>query len=195
MRSRWFGAVVAGIVFSFVLLNAIAPVAAHQGKIEVAVPNGVFQFYEQGLQVIPAAAFSQLKDPHDPFQFYYLGGYLRGGPACVTAPVYLPNGSQVDKVYASLYDNDGSGSARVYLYRSENFTTGTTEMAFLSTSTDLGSIQVIFDATINEPRIEYPRYSYYVHVCLDSFYTRLYSVRIYYKTFTYLPVIMKETGG
>jgi hypothetical protein len=187
-----FKAMAAGVAAALVVAALVAlPVVAYESQVAMTERPAGRQFYEQPPLVMPAAAFSEAKEPADPFYFNYAGGYMRGGYACVTGPVYLPRGARVREVYASLYDNDAGGGARVYVYRVDNFLGTTTEMAYLGSTGSSSTIQVVSDQTINAPDVQYPGYAYYAHVCLDSSNTRLYSVRIYYDVRVYLPAIVK----
>jgi len=187
-----FKAMTAGVAAALVVAAMVAlPVVAYESQVAVTEWPVSRQFYERPPLVMPAAAFSNAKAPADPFDFSYTGGYVRGGYACVSAPIYLPRGARVSEVYASLYDNDAGGGARVYVYRVDNFSGTTTEMSYLGSTGSSATIQVVGDPTINAPEVQYPDYTYYAFVCLDSVNTRLYSVRIYYGVHVYLPAIVK----
>lgn len=131
--------------------------------------------------VIPAADFAPRGNGED-FYFTYSGGYVRGGYGCVNAAAYLPQGATVEEVYATVYDNDGGGSVRIYVRRVDNFDGTVDDMAYMNTTNAGASpnVQVLSELTINQPDVEYPGYSYYVNTCLDSNDIRFYSVRFYY---------------
>lgn len=148
--------------------------------------------------VVPAAAFRE--DGHDygptNYFFSFSGGHLRGGYTCQQAPVYLPDGAVVDEVFASVYDDDAASSILITVYRVNKNTGATDTMAGMSTSAAFNStdIEILDDASISQPEIDYPTYAYYVSSCLGSNDIRLYSVRFYYthETATYLPILMKN---
>jgi hypothetical protein len=107
------------------------------------------------------------------------------------APAYLPQGVTVRRLYTSIYDNDASSNVTVNLHRVDNFSGAHTLMAAVSTSGANPNIVTPGDQTICCASIEYPTYAYYLTTCLNSADTRLYSVRIYYESNVYLPLITR----
>jgi hypothetical protein len=146
-------------------------------------PRGVESVYSSPL-IIPAADFRS--DGYDPDSFFFSfgNGYAQGEHAntCMMAPAYLPNGATIEEIYASVYDNDANSGINIWvrLYRVNNYSGAVNTMANMETTSQSTSIQVIEDTSISYPNVLYPDYSYYVGVCLESFDTRLYSVRLYY---------------
>ena len=115
--------------------------------------------------------------------FSFGGGYVQGDAGtygCVMAPAYLPQGVTVTDMFASVWDAEGAYNIDVNLRRVDNFTGTTATMATASTSGTFTGVQVVNDASITDPLILYPDYSYYLTACLQSGNTRLYSVRLYY---------------
>lgn len=148
--------------------------------------------------VIPAAAFRPDGSAINYF-FPFSSGYIRGidgSPDCFMAPVYLPRYAKIDIIYASIYDNDADAGDNLYidLDRVSNYTGTENYMGGVITNDASTSpnIEVYSDATINWPDVVYPDYSYYLGACLDSFSTRIYSVRIwYYLNLNFMPFVKK----
>lgn len=145
--------------------------------------RGVESAYSSPL-VIPGADFrSDGFDPDSTF-FSFGSGYARGENvnSCMMAPAYVPNGATIEEVYASVYDNDATSGVNIWvkLYRVSNYSGAVDTMANMETMSESSSVQVMSDTSISYPNVQYPDYSYYVGVCLESSDTRLYSVRIYY---------------
>lgn len=134
--------------------------------------------------VIPAAAFATNGNYEGTYFFHPFEGNMRGKSAtdgCVQAPVYLPEGATIYQIYASILDEDAGEDVYVSLVRSDNYTYHDADT--LGTSHTNGSsatIQTIFDASISHPLVKYPRYHYWVQLCLPSADTKLYSVRVYF---------------
>ena len=180
----------------------IAPLLAYaSGQLEPLAPDLDGSLADEpvgtGLSflVIPAAAFSSDGGFPDGFFFDFDYGYLKGGFACLKAPVYLPQGAFVDSVYASLYDNDDEhGDVAVTLRRVDVVTGSMQIMAEAGTTTESTSIQQKEDVTISYPGVSYPRYAYFLTTCLGSTDLRLYSVRIYYAAAcrVFLPIVLRN---
>jgi hypothetical protein len=134
--------------------------------------------------VVSAAAFTTNGNYDDTYFFHPFNGAMRGKSTtdgCVQAPVYLPQGARVFQIYASILDEDAGADVWVNLMRSDNLAYhDADEMASAHTNGSSGTIQTIFDETISYPDVSYPRYHYWVHMCLPSADTHLYSVRIYF---------------
>ena len=145
--------------------------------------------------VIPAAAFhSDGTAPANMF-FSFVGGYLRGGSGvCVTAPAYLPKGAYIREIWASVFDNDASNGLYINLYRVDNYDGSVDVMAEMSTTGAYASPTIVslYDYPVDNPRVAYPNFSYYVGTCLPSSFIRLYSVRIWYDLYNlYLPALKR----
>jgi hypothetical protein len=134
--------------------------------------------------VVPAAAFATNGNHDDTYFFHPFQGHMRGKSAtdgCVQAPVYLPRGARVFQLYASILDDDSGADVYVTLMRSDNFAYHDADtMGSTHTNGASDSIQTPYDQTIQHPDVEYPRYHYWVSMCLPSADTKLYSVRIYF---------------
>lgn len=164
------------------------------GAPQTAVPDA---FDGVSPYVIPAAAFAADGFDPDSAFFSFGGGYFAGTGAaygCLTAPVYLPAGVPVQSMFVSVYDNDPGRPVSVALRRVDNFTGSGSTMASVSTTGPAAStsIQVLADATISNPIIRAPDYSYYVTTCLGSSSLRLYSVRLRFGYDLYLPAIRRK---
>jgi hypothetical protein len=192
---------VLGVLAAVIVALGIGPALARGGDQNrppanqaLVSPAGPQAFGGSAPLVIPAAAFTSDGWDPDGFFFSFSGGYVNGdGSACLKAPVYLPKGAVVYRTYASLYDNDSSGSITVNLRRVNKSTGATNVMASMSTTSDSTSIQNRPDLSISYPEIEYPLYAYYATTCLKSADHRLYSVRIYYHEYwVYLPLVLRE---
>lgn len=133
--------------------------------------------------VVPAAEFAY-SGLGSTYRFELTQGYVRGGPGCGMAPLYLPNRVRVTEVWASLYDNDGAADRDtwVYVYRLNHFTGATQLMAFLSTAgrAPWTGIASVADITIDYAKIDHVNYSYYAYGCVQSANTRIYSLRLFY---------------
>lgn len=151
-------------------------------KREAETPNTITSDYTSPL-VIPAADFAADGANPDSMFFPFGGGYFQGDAenyGCLVAPVYLPQGVTVTDMFVTTYDNDGSFNATFNLRRADNFAGGATTMASAATTGSFAGVQVVSDASIDDPLVLYPDYSYYVTTCLLSGSIRLYSVRLYY---------------
>jgi hypothetical protein len=189
-----------GVLAAVIVALGMAPVVARGGDQHLpptnqalASPAGPQGFGGPAPLVIPAAAFTSDGFNPDGFFFSFGGGYINGhGTACLKAPVYLPKGAVVDRVYASIYDN-ASGNVSVNLRRVNRSTGATNVMASMSTTSDSTAIQNRPDLSINYPKIEYPTYAYYATTCLNDANHRLYSVRVYYAEYwVHLPLVLRD---
>lgn len=132
--------------------------------------------------VIPAADFSSDGFDPDSFRFSFIGGYMTGQNVnnCQQAPAYLPAGAAVSNLFVSLYDNDAANDLALEVRRVNNFNGQSDTMASVKSTGASGTLKSLNDASIANPTIVYPDYSYYVTTCLASNQLRFYSVRIYY---------------
>ena len=134
--------------------------------------------------VISAAAFTTNGNYDDTYFFHPFNGAMRGKSStdgCVQAPVYLPRGAKIFQIYASILDEDAGSDVYLSLMRSDNLAYhDADEMASANTNGSSSTIQTPFDETISFPDIDYPRYHYWVGLCLPSADTQLYSVRVYF---------------
>jgi hypothetical protein len=158
---------------------------------------GIRSFSGGGAIVIPAAAFVSDGTSPDSRFFPFGGGYFQGDASnygCMEAPIYLPDGSVIEQVFASVYDYDAGRGIYVDVRRVDNFNGSTDILASMGTSTAgaFDGIEVISDVTIDNPIVVYPDYSYYVTTCLGSGSIRLYSVRVYAGYPIYLPIILQS---
>lgn len=137
--------------------------------------------------VIPAAAFSVDSSTRQWF-FGFNSAYLSptgAGNYCGIAPVYLPNGAEINAFAVYLYDNDAgeSATAAAYLYAKPLGTmTSSTTMASVATSTQSTSIQALADVTIASPVVDNSTYTYHIGVCLwgTNSDLRFYAAQILY---------------
>lgn len=190
----WFAG---GMLVALLLAGLAWPVVANAGSSQPQQGVASPAFSGSSPLVIPAAEFRS--DGHDPDGVFFTfdSGYFRGegNNSCLMAPVNLPQFAAIDIVYASVYDNDSDSGVNVWvqLYRVNNYSGVVDLMASMETTTESTAIQVLSDASVSEPNVSYPYYSYYVGACLESTATRLYSVRIYYtENLIFLPTIVKD---
>jgi hypothetical protein len=185
---KWFarGFLLTSLVLLMVAMIAWPPVGWAQGGGEEdpgAETEGEIgaQAYSSPL-VISAADFSNTGTDPDGHWFSGAGGYVDGwGTACLKAPAYLPDGATVDRVWATVYDNDAANDINIYLRRVYYTNPATMNtMATVSTSGTNANVFTEDDSGISNPDVVYPDYSYYLYSCLDSSNTRIYAVRIYY---------------
>ena len=138
--------------------------------------------------VLPVADFrSDGVDP-DGFFFHFGGGNIYGksdasGATCLMAPVYLPHGVTITDVYATVVDDSTDLYIWLRLFRLDNYSGQVLEVAYMATTVEQASsyLTTIYDATITNPDVEYPTYSYYIGGCIPGAAIKLYSVRIYYE--------------
>lgn len=133
--------------------------------------------------VIPAAEFTADGANPGSLFFPFGGGYFQGNTenyGCMVAPVYLPYGATVTDMFTTVYDNDATYNIAITLRRVDNFAGGTETMGTANSSGNFAGVTTLNDASITEPLIVYPDYSYYVTACVQSSSIRLYSVRLYY---------------
>jgi hypothetical protein len=133
--------------------------------------------------VVPAAEFAY-SGLGSTYRFELTQGYVRGGPGCGMAPLYLPNRTRVTEVWASLYDNDPAADrdAWAYVYRLSHFTGVTQLMAFISSAgySPSGGIIAPADTVIDYAKVDHLNYAYYAYGCVQSANTRIYSLRVFY---------------
>jgi hypothetical protein len=184
----------AGALTALILFFAVWPaLAGNDAPIQSAPQN----FGEnEKLVVIPAAAFVSDGFLPDSFFFPFGGGYFQGNGSnygCMEAPVYVPAGRNLLRMYASVYDNDPTRSISIALRRVDNFGGGTTNMASVSTSSAdvFNGVQILSDTSVIEQSVAFPDYSYYITTCLGSSDIRLYSVRLYIVADQYLPSMQR----
>jgi hypothetical protein len=134
---------------------------------------------------IPAAAFRSDGYAPGSLFFPFAGGYVRGGSACLEAPVYFDLWEIAYDFYVTVYDNSDN-DIFVNLVRVNNFGGAPELMASTTSNWKETTILTMEDFPVDYPNITYPFYSYFITVCLPDVDTRIYSVRIYtyyYKTF------------
>jgi hypothetical protein len=108
------------------------------------------------------------------------------GDMCeVVTPVYLPDNATISSVYAIIRDNESSSaSPDIYFWMKRvNRLDGTNDtMSYLVSSGASTNVRVIYDTDVQYPVIDYPDYSYYVAMRLQSTQHQIYGVLIYYGT-------------
>lgn len=150
--------------------------------------------------VIPAAALVDDGNNVDYFYPFY-EGYLYSDNSnatyCGQAPVYLPNGVQVNSFTAYAYDNYASGFVSATLRRKAfGSTTASDTMASTSTTVDNTSLQTPTDNTISFPIIDNENYVYFVGVCLGSnaagSNNRIYALGIDFSHVAHVPLALNK---
>jgi hypothetical protein len=165
--------------------KAISPLAQKEAtRAREAELESTKSFGGSSPLVIPAAAFATKGNSDDTYFFHPFNGAMRGKSTtdgCVQAPVYLPYLAELFQMYASILDEDAGADVYVTLMRSDNTAYHDADpMASTHTNGSSSTIQTPFDETIDDPVISYPRYHYWVELCLPSANTQLYSVRLYF---------------
>jgi hypothetical protein len=130
--------------------------------------------------VIPAADFNN--DGGDPSCYYFLfpGGYVNGSDPCyMMAPVNLPDGAVMSQMFISYYDNDEDYNLDVKLYRVSNYSGAVDLLAQFTSSSASEYVRSGYEELTTNTTVSFT-YSYYIGMEIPSFYTRLYSVRIWY---------------
>ena len=176
------------IVLGFTLVSAAAPPTAdvleNAARLRADEDATTKDFGGSSPLVIPAAAFATNGNYDDTYFFHPFEGSMRGKSAtdgCVHAPAYLPQGAEVFQVYASVLDEDAAADVYIDLKRSNNYAYHDADtMASAHTNGSSSVIQSIFDESISHALVSYPRFHYWVQLCLPSADTKLYSVRIYF---------------
>ncbi len=151
----------------------------------------------QDVLVIPAASFrNDGNDPAAPY-FWFNGGYWYGNDSystCFMAPVYVPDGVNIYQVWATVFDNDGVNDLWISLYRQDNYTGIVSQMASMASAGESTSLASAYDISVNNGKVSYPQYSYYLGTCLSDSNHRLYNVRVWYEFsyMNYLPILAKS---
>jgi hypothetical protein len=198
LNHKTVAACAAGALVAVVVLGAATwPALANQWNGDLPRDDGRAAFGDSALvSVVPAAAFSQDGDSASEYWFGFLSGRLYGNTAggCLKAPVYLPYPAVVNSVYATVVDTDAGNDVNMSLYRVDNYTGLVEEMANMSTSGAAPTIQTLsVDPITVGTIVNYPGYSYYATVCLDSWNNGLYSVRVWYDWYrTYMPTMLRS---
>ncbi len=185
-----------GALAALTIVWTIPPMLAHAGGLRdwaaAHASNGPQAFGGSGPLVIPAAAFRSDGLSPGGYVFWFDLGRMEGlTGSCVMAPAYLPDRSLVYQVWASVYDNDAVNNITVNMRRVNRDTGAVDLMGSLGTTGVSTAIQTPYDLTISNPLVSFPNYAYYVTTCLETTNTRLYSVRIWYKEFLYLPLLSR----
>lgn len=134
---------------------------------------------------VPASSFRSDGNGGTFFAFEDLSFRGDGGSGgCIMAPVHFPGGVNVTGMYLSYYDNSDSVNLSVNLRRSgylHSLGELAQEMATLSSTGKVASIQVVGTSVISLPTINNLDYTYNLTACLLSADVRLYSVRFYFE--------------
>lgn len=164
----------AAAVTSLISVDGAPVLTAHmtpQGAV-VSVPTSAFR--SRG--VTPTGAiYSFLKSNWS--------GAADGGMGCIMAPVYLPNGATVTKLYAYYIDNDAGLESNIVLRRSLNLLDGSgsaTSLASVITSGSSTDWQELVETSIENAVVDNLRYDYSLTTCLESVDISFYGARIYY---------------
>lgn len=151
-----------------------------------AEPEGINVL--DSVYVLPVADFRSDGYNPDGFFFSFLGGNISGtnevtSGTCLMAPVYLPHGATITDLYATVVDNDDAVQISLRLFRLDNYAGSVVEIGNAQTTYEYKSpnLITIYDATILNPDVSYPTFSYYVGTCINDSDIHLYSVRIYYE--------------
>lgn len=138
--------------------------------------------------VLPVADFRSDGQNPDGFFFSFYGGSIYGkdevaSGTCLMAPVYFPDGVTITDLYATVIDNDAAVQISLRLFRLDNYSGDVVEIGNAQTTYEYvnPNLTTIYDATILNPDVSYPTYSYYVGACINDSDIHLYSVRIYYE--------------
>lgn len=139
--------------------------------------------------VIPPAAFRSLNGR--PAQLNTSGGYvfasfLNGGPPndCLVAPVILPDGTNIQSVQATLYDQRADSNVHLQLRRKRLGTNLASEvLATVSTAGASSAPQQVSTSAVSHPRVHHA-YEYFLATAGDCPVTdttqRIYAVRIHH---------------
>lgn len=134
--------------------------------------------------VISAAAFATNGNHDGTYYYHPFEGHMQGKSTtdgCVQAPLYLPEGAEISQLIASIIDEDSGADVYVSLMRSDNYAYHDADtLGTANTGGSTASMQTPSDTTISHPLVTYPRYHYWVQLCLPSMDTKLYSVRVYF---------------
>lgn len=134
---------------------------------------------------IPAADF-RTDGLYPEAQSYSVGGYWKGddlGGVYLMAPVWLPDGAEINSVWLFAVDNDGDCSTAdisMWMQRVDNYNGSVDGMAVVSTSGSLGNMQTPHETNPSHPTIEYPDFSYWLTVRVCSTDHELYGAMIFY---------------
>jgi hypothetical protein len=184
--AQFAAGVLTALVVVVVIGWTVTPVLASQygphastAPIAPAVPGG---FDGQSPVNIPAAAFRADGGTNTHYFYTFPGGYMYGtgvSPACVMAPVYLPRGAVIDRVYANVVDNDATPDWSMQFRRVDALSGTNIVLASFSTTTHGTMIQNPGATVTANNAVPSQYFSYYLATCLTTN-ERLYGVRVYY---------------
>lgn len=171
------------VALGWVVSPAWASSSAPRRSSASSVPAAPAGFDGQSPLNVPAASFRPDGNSTTHYYFGFLDGYMHGtdpaNKACVMAPVYLPVGAVIDRVYASVVDNEASPNWSME-FRRVNVLSGANVLlaSFTTDSTGTGMKNPGADLTANNV-VPSQYYSYYLGTCLSTN-QRLYGARVYY---------------
>ncbi len=170
------------LILGWMVTPVLASPAGPHTPTAPAAPAAPAGFDGQSPVNIPAAAFRADGGSTTHYFYPFGGGFIYGtglSSACVMAPVYLPRGSIIDRVYASVVDNDATADWSMQFRRVDVLSGSNVVLASFSTATHGTMIQNpgAYLTTNNAVPSQY--FSYYLNTCLTTN-ERLYGARVYY---------------
>jgi hypothetical protein len=187
---RWFLRGVMGMGLLLVAVGGMShphPGRAWDGQAGISSADGSLgggeiesQDYTSPM-VVPAAAFATDGLPSRGWRFN-VNGYLYGSPSCdLIAPVYLPDGTTIVSVSATVKDSSDK-RVRILLRRVNAYSSPETTDDMADFSSSGSGFQASLEApAIENPVIDQTKYSYWLRVQLPDSNTQLYAVRVYYQ--------------
>lgn len=183
------------ILWAIVCPIGISPLYAHATDIEPIQSRGLIV---NDVLVVPAADFRLDRGSGNEPLFLFHGGFWGGsttGSTCFMAPVYVPHGSEIYQVFATVYNNHPTSNLTISLRRLDNYSVVHTNLADMSSTNPSASIHGIHNVNVTNGEVSYPQYSYYLTTCLSSNLHRLYNVRVWYRyeyaQSTFLPLVVR----
>lgn len=202
----------AAAIAGLVLMAASGPAtAAETLQQKLGLARGqVIKTQGQFPLIVPAAEFASVGGDTGQYAYARTGGFVyayddtkddKVKGVCSRAPVYLPDGAQVNGFQAHVYDVDDTADInRIELRRAPYRSAGGTELVAATPGTSTGSddgadIQVLSAPSVSAAEVDNTLYSYLALVCMDGTEggstLRLYALVVDYGYDTYLPLVMK----
>ena len=133
--------------------------------------------------VVHATSFLDDGGPADQYFVSFSGGYVYGmnGGTCMMAPVYLPIGSEITRMYITIIDNDATDFS-VQLRRQYVQTSNASEILATVSSSGAGTtIYSVATSSITNPIVTSQYYNYFFNFCLpDTTNIKFFNARLYY---------------
>jgi len=146
--------------------------------------TGLMKEYDSPL-FIPAADF-RTDGEFPEAQYYSPAGYWQGddlGGVFLMAPVWLPDGADIDSVWQFAADNDDDGLNEdifMGMRRVDNYTGEASGIAGMSTSGESGNMQTPHELNPTFPIVDYPGYAYWLWVQVCSTDHEVYGAMVFY---------------